>query len=330
MSYQEDRLHEIAEAIRAKTSTTAEIKAVDFAQKILDIPTGIELPTLDNPGGASDVKNGMQFIDQKGNVVTGTMPNVTQATPTISISGTGLISAASQQTAGYIVGGTKTATRQMTTKGSTTITPKATEQIAVSSGTYVTGDIKVAAVTPSIPSIQPLNITENGTYTAPSDIDGYSPITVNVPQGGGDTSVEDALVERTVVDYVNNRVTKFGNYCFFSMSTLKTVKSTSATIIELSAFNRCRALLTADFSALTNIATSAFNGSSKFVTLILRNTSGVCGLEDVSALASTPIASGEGYIYVPSILVDEYKVATNWSTYADQIRAIEDYPAITG
>jgi hypothetical protein len=46
--------------------------------------------------------------------------------------------------------------------------------------------------------------------------------------------------------------------------------------------------------------------------------------------ASTPIASGTGYIYVPAALVDSYKGATNWSTYAAQIRAIEDYPEITG
>ena len=44
----------------------------------------------------------------------------------------------------------------------------------------------------------------------------------------------------------------------------------------------------------------------------------------------TVIASGTGYVYVPSALVNSYKSATNWSTYADQIRAIEDYPDITG
>lgn len=31
------------------------------------------------------------------------------------------------------------------------------------------------------PVIRPLEITENGTYTAPSGVDGYSPVTVNVP-----------------------------------------------------------------------------------------------------------------------------------------------------
>lgn len=45
---------------------------------------------------------------------------------------------------------------------------------------------------------------------------------------------------------------------------------------------------------------------------------------------SSSIENGTGYIYVPAVLVDQYKAATNWVTIADQIRAIEDYPEITG
>ena len=48
------------------------------------------------------------------------------------------------------------------------------------------------------------------------------------------------------------------------------------------------------------------------------------------AVSYTKISSGSGYIYVPAALVDSYKAAGNWQYYADQIRAIEDYPEITG
>lgn len=34
--------------------------------------------------------------------------------------------------------------------------------------------------------------------------------------------------------------------------------------------------------------------------------------------------------YVPRIMVEGYKAATNWANYADRIRAIEDYPEICG
>jgi hypothetical protein len=64
---------------------------------------------------------------------------------------------------------------------------------------------------------------------------------------------------------------------------------------------------------------------SKFTTLILRNTTQIVTLNKTNAFADTPIASGTGYIYVPSALVDSYKAATNWSSYANQFRALEDY-----
>lgn len=48
------------------------------------------------------------------------------------------------------------------------------------------GDIQTGGT----PTIQALTVTENGTYTAPSGVDGYSPVTVNV-SGGGDTPIPD-------------------------------------------------------------------------------------------------------------------------------------------
>lgn len=39
------------------------------------------------------------------------------------------------------------------------------------------------------PVINPLLVTANGTYTAPSGVDGYSPVTVNVSGGGGASNI---------------------------------------------------------------------------------------------------------------------------------------------
>jgi hypothetical protein len=47
------------------------------------------------------------------------------------------------------------------------------------------------------PVIEPIEITENGTYTAPDGVDGYSPVTVNV--AGIDTS--DATATASDIDY---------------------------------------------------------------------------------------------------------------------------------
>ena len=39
--------------------------------------------------------------------------------------------------------------------------------------------------------IEPLSVTANGTYTAPSGVDGYSPVTVSVPQPSGSINITE-------------------------------------------------------------------------------------------------------------------------------------------
>ena len=60
-------------------------------------------------------------------------------------------------------------------------------------GTYdTTTNNSVSVSVPSqSPVINPLTVTENGTYTAPSGVDGYSPVTVNVSGGGGGLEYEE-------------------------------------------------------------------------------------------------------------------------------------------
>lgn len=45
-------------------------------------------------------------------------------------------------------------------------------------------------------------------------------------------------------------------------------------------------------------------------------------MRDSFCFDNTPVASGNGYIYVPSESVDDYKNATNWNEYAAQIKPI--------
>lgn len=68
------------------------------------IQTGVTLPTLTNPGAAADLRQGKQLIDQSGAVVDGTLVEVEQATPSISVSSAGLITATA---------GDKSATKQL-------------------------------------------------------------------------------------------------------------------------------------------------------------------------------------------------------------------------
>lgn len=74
----------------------------------------------------------------------GNSPQVEVATPTISVSAGGLITATTQQGKGYVPGGSKSATQQLPTQRAKTVTPGTTEQIAAASGLYTTGNVKVA------------------------------------------------------------------------------------------------------------------------------------------------------------------------------------------
>ncbi len=74
----------------------------------------------------------------------GNSPRVEVATPMIDVSAGGLITATTEQEKGYVPGGTKSATQQLTTQGAKTVTPGTTAQTAVASGRYTTGDVVVS------------------------------------------------------------------------------------------------------------------------------------------------------------------------------------------
>ena len=153
--------------------------------------------------------------------------------------------------------------------------------------------------------------------------------------GGGDTSMEDGLIDATLREYSNDRVTYIRPYAFF-VSWLTAVSFPAATNIGTAAFGYGN-VITASFSALTNIGTNVFNNCYSLTTLILRNTAQVCTLSSTNVFTScyhyhgtknptyNPKGLKDGYIYVPASLINSYKVATNWSTLATQFRALEDY-----
>lgn len=111
---------------------------------MINNPVRKQLPTLENPGTAIDLRSGKSLIAPDGSVVTGTVPEVEQATPSISVSSGGLITATAVQVGGIVADGTKSAIQQLPTQGAATITPGTTAKTAIAEGRYTTGDVKVA------------------------------------------------------------------------------------------------------------------------------------------------------------------------------------------
>lgn len=153
-----------------------------FLQNLLNIANALpeagsgELPKLTNPGTADTLLLNKQLIDGEGNIVEGTIPTktsldlaangatvtvpagyyaaaasktvatATQAMPSITINPDGLITATATQTTGYVSAGTKSATKQLITQATATITPTKSVQTAVAKGVYTTGTVTVAPI----------------------------------------------------------------------------------------------------------------------------------------------------------------------------------------
>ena len=127
-----------------------------------------------------------------------------------------------------------------------------------------------------------------------------------------------------------------GSYSFRSCSSLKELVLPSVKTIN--GLRSCTSLEKLDISSAEDESTTvhSFSASTFYSTdtlalntIIIRYTKGIFTL-GANLPANCPIRQGTGYIYVPKSLVENYKSATNWSTCADQIRAIEYYPEICG
>lgn len=103
-----------------------------------------------------------------------------------------------------------------------------------------------------------IEITENGTY----DVTEYASVNVNVAASGGDTDTEDALITRTLTEYVNSRVTSVGAYAFYSDSNIVSVSFPNAVTIGNEAFRSCSKLVNMNFPAATAIGQHAFRGNN--------------------------------------------------------------------
>ena len=140
------------------------------------------------------------------------------------------------------------------------------------------------------------------------------------------TSIGDsAFMDCTSLTTVNlPECTSIGEYAFKYCTNLTTIDLPECSSIGNAAFMDCISLTTIDLPECTSIE-SAFNNCASLTTIILSNNQ-VVTLEKY-AFNNTPISSGTGYIYVPDNLVDSYKTATNWSTYANQIKPISELPS---
>ena len=141
------------------------------AESINNVFTKIKenwIDTSDGTAETGDILDGkIAYVDGKS--IIGTMPIVTQATPSISIdSSTGIITASATQAAGYVGAGTKTIEEQLQTQAAKRITPSKANITAVAAGKYTTGDVIVDPVPTQSKTVTPTTSTQRITPDNPS------------------------------------------------------------------------------------------------------------------------------------------------------------------
>lgn len=124
-------------------------------------------------------------------------------------------------------------------------------------------------------------------------------------------------------------VTSIGTYAFQYCENLKSMTVINAESIQSHAFSGCTMLESVDCSS-KELYSATFYNCKSLSTLIMRGDTRCVVYNSIASpitfLEGTPIASGNGYIYVPENLINDYKEAYGWSTYADQIKPLSELP----
>lgn len=129
----------------------------------------------------------------------------------------------------------------------------------------------------------------------------------------------------TIIDY----------NAFYGCSGLTDVSCPNVTSISNVAFYKCPRLTKVSLPKVTTIGNQAFYQCYSLIKLVITQADSVCTLGSEAfyscyhILGTTnttynPTGAKDGYIYVPDTLVSSYKTATNWKTYASQIKPLSD------
>ena len=214
-----------------------------------------------------------------------------------------------------------------------------TEEISITENGITTAPYGKAynKVTVAVPTSTLIDktVTENGTYNASSDnADGYSSVSVSVPSVDPYEKFNEMIEQklyyfktkasgRVPIFGLNNNAGDFIPLTFFSMRNSKYW-------LYANHF-RTDALTYALFGEINCYGNNIFLACPGIRTVVNRQKS--VGILSSSGFTGSEIAKGRGYIYVPDLdsngnnLVDQYKVATNWSVYANQIKGYSEAPA---
>ena len=142
---------------------------------------------------------------------------------------------------------------------------------------------------------------------------------------GSSTALADSILDNSFSGtYKSETLLEVRSYKMQSFPNLIGFFAPAVKLLQPNAFSYSRALAYV-YICGGEIQSNALNTCEGLVALIITEKS-VAKLTSATAFTGSAVASATGYIYVPDDLVDQYKAATNWATYASQIKGFSDIP----
>jgi hypothetical protein len=159
----------------------------------------------------------------------------------------------------------------------------------------------------------------------------WLPKATTLPTDGSNTPLAKDVTTLTSVSLdaaTNVHGYSFGSayYLLSGCTSLASVNLPSATTLGAYVFCGCSSLTTLYLPSCTSLDRAAIGRGTPVEALVLPGEE-MCRLSGALD-GSLPIARGTGHVYVPGALLDDYGAASNWSAYAAQLRAIEDWPEV--
>ena len=179
----------------------------------------------------------------------------------------------------------------------------------------------------------------NGAFAGTANAKNTQLRTVSIPSWTGSSFSESGFYGSTIGIFAYcSAMTSFSapelqsipSYMLQGCAALTDIKFPKATSVSSSAFSSCTNLKKIELGgAISRFNGPFLSGCTALESLIL---SGVTTVPTITStvLSNTNISKKTAYVYVPKTLEDTFKVASYWTNYASQIRAIEDYPDICG
>lgn len=210
-----------------------------------------------------------------------------------------------------------TGTLDITANGVYDVKDYAKASVVVSSGGNVDASVK-ALIEGTITELIDYEITTVKKYGL-----GYSENLTKVALPNVTTIADSAFSYAGVVEVNLPNCETGGASSFYKCEQLLKVNLPKLKKVEQSMFAYNAVLEELDFLSVNTIGAQAFYYSKNMAKLILRSPV-VVHLLNTSAFNSSGIGTSKGNIYVPDELVEEYKVANNWSKYATQIKPLSE------